>query len=332
MYLRVIVDGRQKRNNCSSALLPSRRSDPFYKQEKQLQQEASAITSAAAFCGGVPAVITVLLYSSLSDQLGRKVTIAIPYIGGSLVSIVIALLVTFDLPFWIYLVAMFLNGFSGSYSTLFAGVFAAVADFTPPELRSINIAIIEGSVGLAMLLANLLVGFWAKRGGFTQPVIFLSALILSSGGFFFLIRETRPRAEIAAARRQGICGGLKKQLRHIGATLMRDRRRMKKLLLLAVAFMLSMLSYMGSASTLTLYVMGQPFCWDSSDIGIYNSFKTAIIMTGAVVAVGILRRKLSDFALTVIGAFSFIGLMFFTGFASFFESAFHNIVMIIGEC
>lgn len=311
--------------------LSSFRSDPAYQEEKRLQQTASEITSTAAFCGGIPAVIVVLIYSSISDQLGRKVTIAIPYVGGSLVSIVIALLVNFDLPFWTYILASFLNGFSGSYSTLFAGVFATVADVTPPELRSVYIAIIEGSLGLAMLLANLLVGLWAKYAGYSQPIIFLSALICCSGIFFCVIRETRPKEQILIVRQQSLCRAIRKQLAHIGTTLTRDRLRMKQILVLAFAFMLSMLSYMGMMSTLTLYVMGQPFCWDAGGIGIYNSMKTAVIMIGAVVAVAILRRKISDFGLTVIGVISFLGMTFLTGFASFFETSFHDVMMIIGK-
>lgn len=273
----------------------------------------------------------VLIYSSISDQLGRKVTIAIPYIGGSIVGITFAIIVAFNCPLWLYFIASFLNGFSGSSSALLAGIFASAADITTPERRSIVIAIIQGVLGIAMVLSNTLMGLWAKNHGFMPPIIFLSVLIVSSGGFFVIVRETRPQSQILAARQMGITEAIRKQLRHMKSTLVMDRRRMKQILVVAFSITLNLLAYMGNTATLTLYVLGQPFCWDASSVGNYHATKVAITMIGTTLVVIFLKRFISDLSLGILGGISFIGFYILTALASFISSDVHNVFMFVGK-
>ena len=276
-------------------------------------------------------MFVVVIYSSISDQLGRKVTIAIPYVGGSIVGLTIALIVALDGPLWLYFISDFIKGLTGSSSAMLAGIFASAADITPPERRSIAIAVIQGVLGIAMVLSNTLMGLWTKHYGFTPPMIFLSVLIICSGVFFFFIRETRPRGQILAARRMGLIAAVRKQLRHMKATLVADRRRMKQILVVAFAVTLNLLAYMGNTSTLTLYVLGQPFCWDPSAVGNYHATKIAVTMIGTTLLVVFLKRLTSDLTLSMIGGASFIGFYILTALASFITTSFSNVFMFVGE-
>lgn len=276
--------------------------------------------------------MTVILFSSLSDYMGRKVTVAIPYVGGSLVGIAIALFVAFDLPFWFYYIASFWLGFSGSSMAMLAGVFASAADVTSREQRKIAVAVIKFCNGVAIMFANVTSGLWVRETGFLPAVGFMSASMIAAGVFFLLMRETWPSSRRSdVPRTVGRVQIVKKQLQHMRSVLVKGQLRKKQICVLFAAFTLTDVSHTSLQSTLTLYVMGEPFCWNPTSIGVFSAGKVIFIMIGATLTVIVCRRTASDLSLSMVGAASQATFQFLLGFSSLFQSWIHNLVFVLGE-
>ena len=134
----------------------------MYKKREDVQAESSLITTKCSLLEGIPQIVMVMIYGAYSDEMGRKLTIMIPYFGGAACAISICLVIVLDLPIYIYYIGSIINGFSGSYGTMLAGTFAYIADTTTVEQRTVAIGMVEASLGLSMVISNFGVGYWLK--------------------------------------------------------------------------------------------------------------------------------------------------------------------------
>lgn len=307
----------------------------MYQKRKEIQGQSSFIITKAMLIEGIPSILMVLIYGAYSDEMGRRVTILVPFIGGLIQSICVCLMINLTLPFYVYYIGSFIYGFSGSYGTFLSGVFAYLADTTSSSQRSLGMGAMEACLGISMVIANVSIGYWLKMAGAKDPMLAITSLLVASPIFMFCVKESFVRSRQSLYREDvalpiRVIESVKRQLGKIKTVFASDRDRGRCLVLCIVAFSMHILCYVGSSSIVTLYVLNKPFCWTSDLIGIFSGTKAAFWQMGMVVTLLLLRNRVSDWCLVYMGFVSYVVYNTLFALASLFESPVDNIFLISG--
>lgn len=303
----------------------------MYKRREEIQAESSLITSKVGIMEGIPQIVMVMIYGSYSDEMGRKLTIMVPYIGGLVLVLCTCLMISLDLPLYTYYIGSIINGISGSYGTMLSGVFSYLADTTTKDQRSLAIGMMETSVGLSVVISNFGVGYWLKASGPKMPSIAFSVLLSVSPIFIFCVKESVVRTN--TSERNTSCNvfqSLKKQFKKICAVFTANKRRGLCLALCIVAFAQHMFCVFGSMGILTLYALNEPFCWTSDLIGFYSGSKVIFWQLGMAITLLTLRRRITDWSMVYMAYVSYTLCSGLQAAASLFVFPIDDILMISG--
>lgn len=315
------------------------RSDPLYQRRKEIQGQSSLVITKAMLIEGLPSILMVLIYGAYSDEMGRRVTILVPYFGGLIQTVCVCLMILLELPFYVYYIGSFFYGLSGSYGTLLSGVFAYLADTTSSSQRSLGMGAMEACLGISMVISNISVGYWLKLSGARSPMIAITCLLAACPVFMFCVKESLVKSRNSLYRNDialpiRVLESVKRQLEKIRAVFTSDREKGRCMILCIFGFSLHILCYVGSSSVVTLYVLNKPFCWTSDWLGIFSGSKSAFWQLGMVITLLSLRKRVSDWSLVYLGFVSYLIYSSLFAIASLFESPVDNVLLIAGirEC
>lgn len=168
---------------------------------------AESLGASGLVVGGIMAVYSLMqfLFSPVwgrwSDRIGRRPLMLFGTAGASVAYMIFALGAGFQgsTALAIFFVARMLAGFCGAN---IAVAQAAIADVTPPELRSKSMAIIGMAFGLGFIFGPALGGISVRQFGMAGPGWVACALCaINFAAAFFLLPETRkPGAEATKPR------------------------------------------------------------------------------------------------------------------------------------
>lgn len=273
----------------------------------------------------------VIIYGAYSDEMGRKLTILIPFVGGVFWAVSACLMINLDLPIYVYYIGSIINGFSGSYGTMLSGAFAYLADTTTKKQRTLAIGMLEASLGISVVISNFVVGYWLKTSGPEIPSIAISCLLCMSVIFMFCVKESVVRSQNSPLIETGIVRSLRRQLKKVVSVFIANRQRGISLALCVSSFSLHIFCALGGMSLLTLYALNEPLCWTSDVIGIYSGSTSVVWQVGMFLALLLFRRRLSDWCMAYMAFTSFICYNSFVSASSAFDSPANNAIMYTGE-
>ena len=268
---------------------------------------------------GLPAIITIIIFGTLSDRTGRHlIMLWMPSLGSCLYCSIYILIQYTEWSIDGLFLASALRGLSGSMTAFVAGAsFYAINSVTVSQ-RSSRLAIQEFLNGGAYAIGNLIVGFWVKEGGFLKPFWFsfmcsLIALIIS----FFLIEETKHTSVLDGQHEcqmgnhvsQNFCTSM---LQTMGKYFKcRHNPSLIKIWLVILAFQSYAFVHIGEENTLVLYLTGQPYIysWQNSvtgasawvKIGLLLSIIMAVAAVATAICTPVLKHFLSDTSIILLG-------------------------------
>ncbi|CAL8364028.1 unnamed protein product [Lota lota] len=260
---------------------------------EEVQRQASLFSLYSELFTIIPSLVVTLMLVVYSDQRGRKFTIIMPLIGGLIYSLSFLTVSYFELNIYLLLGASLVSSLFGSGGTLMGGCFAYIADMCDNgRQKTLRLAGVDMVIGLLSGVAALSTGYFLRAAGFNWPIL-TSAMFQGVTLLYavFLLEESikQTPAGYSDSSDSGEAPPHRSAMKQmfLGIYLMfkglsrKDNIRLVLLMLILVTFDLA---YVGGISSITLFELNEPLCWDGILIG-YGSALSTTVFVGSFLGV-----------------------------------------------
>ena len=299
-----------------------------------MQRQASLFSLYTELFSTIPSLVVTLILVAYSDQRGRKVTIIMPLIGGLIYNLSFLTVSYFELNIYLLVGASLLSSLFGSTGTLLGGCFAYVADMCDDDKRkTLRMAGIDMVIGLLSGVAALSSGYFLRVAGFNWPV--LTGVVCQCFTLlyaFFLLEESVKRTPDCYAHPSDgdeappRCSVMKQMFLGIyqmfAGLSRRDRARLVLLILIFATFNFA---YVGGVSSVTLYELKEPLCWDEILIGYGTALSTTVFMGSFLGVLALTYCGVPQPVIVLVGLLSVISGLTLLSFAK------TTLAMFLGE-
>ncbi|XP_012943545.1 proton-coupled folate transporter [Aplysia californica] len=243
-------------------------------------------------------IIANLVMGALSAVVSRRVVMLVPLFGYLIRCVIIFLVVFLALDVnWLF-AGYAVDGIMGSVNGIYFATYLYTSEITSRDKsRTLALAILESVKGAVTAAVYVVTGQLIQHTGYNWPAILSAACTLLAVVLAFALPPRPPRPSPTAVTKsspllptpvEGYWDKMKtpfKQGRQKGLTAL--------VTLACLAFFLDRISDFMVAKVRTLYVMNQPFCWSSSQIGWFDSGTQMACYLFTMVSVCLFARYLS---------------------------------------
>ncbi|XP_064622976.1 lysosomal proton-coupled steroid conjugate and bile acid symporter SLC46A3-like [Lineus longissimus] len=260
-------------------------------------------------------MVTTLIYGAYSDIAGRRQILLLPSIFAAIKFTITSLVIYYNLPLYVLLVASAIEPFGGGFYTLVMGVYAYLADITPPEKLGIRMTIVEVVMTFGTGCSQVGLGYSIRSLGYFYTYIILAGvLFLNLIYVIFFVPETivqnknKPKLNIGEhLRSTWLSFSDKEDGRHV------------KIGLLVTAFLVLNLTIQSYSAIQILFVMGPPLCWGTVGIGIFTGMSIGLMEIASILGYELLTRcKVEEIGIAAIGIVSTLASVLVNAFADSF--------------
>ncbi|KAK3590294.1 hypothetical protein CHS0354_025103 [Potamilus streckersoni] len=237
-------------------------------------------------------LVSMLTFSVLSDHLGRKILLLLPFVGNIFLTLVQGMIIYFELSLAFTFIGQALSGILGSLDTFAVACSVIVADITPPGKQVItSFALLEAVSGISRVIGSFATGYCIEYIGFFYSTV--GAMALSICGFILAlvgIPETRPKRDLnrAVSDISEAPSGTKQK--YSAARFFRslvefyiDKKKYPKRKIFWLCLVICILLMMPTQSRWDLTILlqlGFPFCWSPTLIGYYSAAQQLLNFIG----------------------------------------------------
>ncbi|XP_022329604.2 lysosomal proton-coupled steroid conjugate and bile acid symporter SLC46A3-like [Crassostrea virginica] len=295
-------------NQSDKSLCETNTSSKEFQMEQTIQSDTARWTVYISISGGIPAIFSAPLISSLSDRFGRKKTLLVPLFGSLVKSGLCFLNIFMNYNVNFFIIYLFIEGCTGGWVSSVAICSSGFADITKAgKQRSFAFAILGLGVGVGFLAGTLLSGYLIEAFGFNSPVIASGAMVLIGILLtLFVLKEPlkdENRVSSVHPLRQ-----IKESLDlYIHGNKDPNYGRRWQYIILISAFNLLSMAALGKTNVEILYQIGSPFCWNPIKISNFGTIRSVIQEFVGVVSIRLMQCFMSDDFIAVIGTLSAIG-------------------------
>ncbi|XP_045068654.1 solute carrier family 46 member 3-like [Coregonus clupeaformis] len=275
---------------------------------EEVQKAASLFSLYTELFSMIPSLAATLILVTYSDQRGRKITIILPLIGSLFYTVSFLSVSFFELDLYLLIVSSFVSALFGGSGTFLGGCFSYIADLCEDgQEKTLRMAGVDMVIGLLSGVASLSTGYFLRAAGFNWP-FFTSALFQCVNLVYavFVLEETVQRPpddmrQLAYGVYQLFAGA--------------SRRRNVLLVLLLLLFSSFSFANVGGISTITLYELNQPLCWNEILIGYGSALSMTVFLTSFVGVTVFSRCGVPNLVIILIGILSVMAAMTLVAFA-----------------
>ncbi|XP_068187510.1 lysosomal proton-coupled steroid conjugate and bile acid symporter SLC46A3 [Antennarius striatus] len=251
---------------------------------EEVQRQASLFSLYSEVFTAVPSMIVTIMLVAYSDRGGRKITIILPLIGTTLFTLSFLMVSYFRLNIYLLIVFSVINSLFGGIGTFMGGCFAYVADLCEDDRqKTLRLAGVDMMIGLLSGVGSVLTGPFLKHAGFNWPLVtsvLCQCVVLLYATF--ILEETVKKVPADAVNLDGSpkSSALKQMIFGIYQMFRRaDKRSRTRLLLLLLIISSFFFAFFGGTSTLTLFELSEPLCWDEVLIGYGAGLSATVFLT-----------------------------------------------------
>ncbi|XP_022296233.2 proton-coupled folate transporter-like isoform X3 [Crassostrea virginica] len=282
----------------------------------EAQHDSAEWNSYYVYAEYVPCLLVVVWAGIMSDYLGRKPFIILTLLGTFLKTLATLTVVQYSLDIKYIFVGCLLGGLTGSHYTLdlsFCGVVADVSNYD--KSRTFTLALLHLYSGLGSAVAQMSTGYMIRDLGFAIPCLVSVSLCFLN----FLVGLYIPESLSNTNRKPNNDDFCEKLQRFFAFYTNSSNLREGKVW----QFVLCLLSLTLVTSPLTtrmnidiMYLLGQPFCFTSEQIGWFNSANNLVSLCVSVLVLKLLHLCMNDEIITVLSCVSGIVCFAVEAFAS----------------
>ncbi|XP_064497862.1 solute carrier family 46 member 2 [Pseudopipra pipra] len=271
---------------------------------------------------GLSPLVSAYGLSKLGDRIHRKIPICFPLLGYLGSKTLLLLLILLGWPIEVMYGAAALNGLTGGFTTLWAGIMALGSLGSSESRRSLRLIIIELVYGLAgfvgsMASGYLFVGFSDRyREGTVLVCCSIACYAFCLLYSIFILTVPKPGASCPAKAKSAEEVGSQLPA-HTGAAAATGSSQPSGgsssslispskliIILLFTAAILYDLAVVGAMNVLPLFLLREPLSWNAVEIGHGNAAGYVIFIT-SFLGVLVFSRCLRDITMIMIGVVSF---------------------------
>ncbi|NWQ69207.1 TSCOT protein, partial [Neopipo cinnamomea] len=272
---------------------------------------------------GLSPLVSAYGLSKLGDRIHRKIPICFPLLGYLGSKTLLLLLILLGWPIEVMYGAAALNGLTGGFTTLWAGIMALGSLGSSESRRSLRLIVIELVYGLAGFVGSMASGYLFV--GFSDHYREGTVLVCCSIACYafcllysiFILTVPKPGASCPAKAKSA--EEVDSQLpAHTGAAAAATGSSQPSggsssslvspskliIILLFVAAILYDLAVVGAMNIIPLFLLREPLSWNAVEIGHGNAAGYVIFIT-SFLGVLVFSRCLRDITMTMIGVVSF---------------------------
>ncbi|VDP27520.1 unnamed protein product [Schistosoma margrebowiei] len=291
-------------------------------KQHDAQKQTSLVQSSNNFAAVAPGLISTLIVGYISDRFGRKIALGILIAGEAAQVVAVAVVVFFRLTPWALVASNVLEGLIGG------GLLSAIAQFSvcitdltnydqlkkftsiPKSVyerrRWIFLTLIDGLACLSLAIASMIAGSLIHTYGFNITMmvcilIYLPVIIL----IFFLpetnnVKQLKYDAEVNLYNHDKLSNNVHltkmkltcwqifyQKIKQILMTVISSNPVL--IIILGILFIVS-ISAMVDSPFVTVYLMSEPFWWNSKKLGLSNGITEACSALLSIIIVNILAR------------------------------------------
>lgn len=237
---------------------------PFRPQLTQAQANSAHFSVWTSVVALIPSCFVNLLLGIFADQIGRRFIFIIPLAGNVIRAAIVCAVAYWKLDLNLVLVAYAVNGLTGDYVAFLMAMYVYTADNTTQgKNRSFLMVVAQAVITVCYYLSQLATGYFIEALGYVWPLL-TSLGVLSLGLVFivFFLQETLNRSEVVKVSFNQGFRNIFSFYVHPPTNVMYKR---KDFLFLVFIFFVYVISYGNSIDT--IFLMNEPFCWGSRQIG-----------------------------------------------------------------
>ncbi|NWV23172.1 TSCOT protein, partial [Origma solitaria] len=270
---------------------------------------------------GLSPLVSAYGLSKLGDRMYQKIPICFPLLGYLGSKTLLLLLILLSWPVEVMYGAAALNGLTGGFTTLWAGVMALGSLGSSESTRSLRLIIIELVYGLAGFLGSMASGYlFVGFSDYYQEGTVLVCCSIACYAFcllysIFVLTVPKPAAscpckaksaeevggELPAHTEAAAAGSSQPSEGSVSTPVFPSKLI---IILLFVAAILYDLAVVGAMNVLPLFLLREPLSWNAMEIGHGNAAGYVIFIT-SFLGVFVFSRYLRDITMIMIGVASF---------------------------
>ena len=284
--------------------------------QNDVQKLVTNINMYKNFCSTIPAFLFVSFIGPMSDSLGRKTPMILPFLGHVVIAGFLILNVYCT---WWPVEATLLEStwgfFGGGFATVSLLSYSYVSDVSSPENIMSRIAVLDGLKLLADPAGTYLSGILFKYFGYY--VVFTTSGIFALLGALYVIFFLKESVLPQKGAKQSICSTLKtKNPLTLIKTVIRPREGLRRLMIVWSLCLLT-IHYLHDKSSLYLYTR-KKFDWNEEDYTVYSSIDSFHSFSRAIIVTPFLSKvlHLHDPMIGMMGALSWVCYFAVTGLAT----------------
>ena len=285
----------------------------YHEVRVRAQEETANLFFVCGLFGGLPVILVTNLLSVNCSNLGRKPLILITQVGFVLrFTLILLQCLNPQWPDWVFYIGAGIEGFTGSTSVFFLAVHCFIADLTSIASRSYRLTFVNYMNSIASLCVTFLCGYVIKYYGYLY--LFIASVALAIVAFIYTILMI-PES-LVELNEIGFCSRLKScsvakvfncfkvylpksadrrpnpeedeecnerttllnrpPTSSAMAGVKHPRRQAFIIMNIVLANFVYNLSGAGLGAIFTLFIMNEPYCFDSIDISNYTLFSTVV--------------------------------------------------------
>lgn len=253
----------------------------------------------------VPSIVMTIILGPLMDRFGRKIGMVLPFVGLTIQGIMIIYITSYNLDPYYFILANFVGGTLGGITSIFAAAFAYVADVTSVRWRSLRVALVESAMAFGSFTGQFTSGYWLTEihCNFMPPLYFYAVC-----NFVILVYVVFILPESLSSNKRDTLltkspGGLRVYTE--GFKLYCGRLTLPstwKLYATTIVCLTVGVNMFGAILIDVYFLKALPFDFDSLQIGIYQSLRSASQGLADILIVGFfVALKVGDVWLMLIG-------------------------------
>ena len=273
-------------------------SDPDYVIQQKIQQDTANWSLYFSICSTLPLIFSSIIIGKWSDIKGRKVALLVPLFGMLVQSSVYLAVIYLNLSMPLLYIAEVVAGLTGGSPLLVSVSLAYIADITTIEQRTFRVVVVETCLIVSVGVAQLTIGYLIAAKGFDPPFYLLISCQIAAILYTILPKVLYESIELNSSG-ESFSSQMSKLFHGIFDLYKNneDNRRWRLLLINAIFVPIIILIY-GYTTTITLYLIGEPFCWSSVLVGIFSAVAIGIFSIGKYFCEHSFKQILTTFALT----------------------------------
>ena len=288
-------------------------SELYENYTKEIDEEVSADAAIWLFninlATCLPAIFAAFLLIPNTDKIGRKSSRLPALCRGAAYALTLVLVSYQHWPLEVLFAGCVIQGLSGSHITFQGTSFAYTADVITFEERTFRFTILNALIVGSASISNVSLGFLIDAVGFEIPFVVMTCLYAINAVYILLVVPESRNLKGRTSRPESVEQVLKTTVNtfNIYSRRREDPTARAQLCFLICGIFCCALTFLGRSEVDTLFIIGDPFYFSSTMVGVFIGVRAVVWLTGELTITRLTQPYIGDATRGIISVVTAVG-------------------------